>query len=114
MSVAGNYVLHYSWGCSSTYSQSSISFNGNGTFGGSLAGKWHQREGTLLLMFDAGPAKYGGTMNGNVGSGAMSTFEGSTGCWYLTKEGTQGVAPPSTVAQGARQPFDASGTPNQA
>ena len=39
-----------------------------------------------------GPAKYAGTVDGNVGCGAMSTFGGTNGCWYLTKQGTTGVA----------------------
>src|SRR5262245_44588297 len=93
MSVSGNWLLHYSWGPTSNYSQSAITFNTNGTFAnGTLSGKWRQRDGTLLLSFDQGPAKYAGTVDGNVGCGAMSTFAGTNGCWYLTKQGTTGVA----------------------
>ncbi len=101
MSVSGNWVLHYSWGPTATYSQSPLAFNSNGTFvNGSTNGKWMQQDGTILLSFDTGPAKYAGTIDGNVGSGAMSTFAGLNGCWYLTKQGTTGEtieeAPAST------------------
>jgi hypothetical protein len=109
MSVSGNWTLHYSWGCSSSYAQSSVTFNPNGTFVGTLPGKWVQQDGTLLLSFDTGPAKYGGTMDGNVGSGAMSTFGGINGCWYLTKQGTAGIAVAAAAAPSHPQPYDASG-----
>ncbi len=57
------------------------------------AGKWRLRDGTLQLSFDGGPAKYGGTIDGNVASGAMSTFGGLSGSWYLVKQGTVGIEP---------------------
>lgn len=129
--VSGNWVLHYSWGPTSAYSQSAITFNSNGTFTGAASGKWQQQDGTLLLSFDTGPAKYGGTVDANIGSGAMSTFTGLNGCWYLTKAGTTGVAFESAVAEseydvsgnrigatatavmsaGQEQRFDAAGNP---
>jgi hypothetical protein len=84
-----------------------ITFNANGTFGGGLAGKWVQQDGTLLLSFDTGPAKYGGTVDGNVGSGASSTFAGLNGCWYLTKQGTVGIV--AEAAAAAKQSHDAAG-----
>ena len=108
MSVSGNWIGHYSWGCSSTYGQFNITFNSNSTFSGTFAGKWVQQDGTLLLSFDSGPAKYGGTVDGNVGSGAMSTFAGSNGCWYLTKTGTVGIAAAEAIP-GAHQTHDAAG-----
>jgi len=106
--VSGNWILHYSWGPTNNYSQSSIVFNSNGTFGGAATGKWQQQDGTLLLSFDSGPAKYGGTIDANIGSGAMSTFGGLNGCWYLTKQGTTGVRVEAAAAQ---QGHDAAGTP---
>ncbi len=127
--VAGNWILHYSWGPTNTYAQSSIVFNNNGTFGGAATGKWQQQDGTLLLSFDSGPAKYGGTIDANIGSGAMSTFTGLNGTWYLTKQGTAGIvaeaAPLSAsgidaagnplgapvVGAGRQQNFDAAGNP---
>jgi hypothetical protein len=111
MSVSGNWIGHFSWGCTSTYGQFNITFNANGTFAGTFAGKWAQQDGTLLLSFNTGPAKYGGTVDGNVGSGAMSTFDGSAnGCWYLTKQGTVGVVETAgAVAPAHRQTHDAAG-----
>jgi hypothetical protein len=98
MAISGQWVLHYSWGCTGSYGQVTLTFNNNGTFGGAFAGKWYQQEGTILLSFDSGPAKYGGTVNGGVGSGGMSTFTGSEGCWYLTESGISGVASADSTA----------------
>jgi thermolysin metallopeptidase-like protein len=123
--VSGNWVLHFSWGPTNTYTQSNITFNTNGTFGGAATGKWQQQDGTILLSFDTGPAKYGGNIGGNIGSGAMSTFGGLDGCWYLTKQGTTGIAleagdsshdvagNPMGVTDRAHEPeeLDASGNP---
>jgi hypothetical protein len=109
MSVSGNWLLHYSWGCSNNYSPDNITFNSNGTFGGTLPGKWVQQDGTLLLSFDTGPAKYGGTVDGNVGSGAMSTFAGLNGCWYLTKQGTVGVVAKAEAEAVHKQSHDSAG-----
>jgi hypothetical protein len=104
MSVNGNWVLHYSWGPTNSYAQTNITFNPDGTFTGPLQGQWRQREGTLMLSFNTGPAKYGGTVDSNVASGAMSTFQGLNGCWYLLKEGTVGVQ-----VERAKPTHDASG-----
>jgi hypothetical protein len=111
MTVSGNWIGHYSWGCTATYGQFNIDFNPGGIFGGSFPGKWVQQDGTLLLSFDTGPAKYGGTVDGNVGSGAMSTFTGLNGCWYLTKQGTLGVVA-AAKAEG-KQTHDAAGNPEK-
>jgi hypothetical protein len=92
MSLPGAWVLHYSWGATSTYAQTTLTLKNDGTFSGAGNGKWRIRDGTLLLSFDGGPAKYGGTIDGSVGSGAMSTFAGLNGTWYLTRQGTVGVA----------------------
>ncbi len=110
MSISGDWILHYSWGCSSNYGQANITFNANGTCSGTNAGKWVQQDGTLLWSYDTGPAKYGGTVDGNVGSGAMSTFAGLNGCWYLTKQGTTGVAVATAAAPSPTQSHDAAGT----
>jgi hypothetical protein len=112
MSVAGNWILHFSWGCTNNYGQANITFNSDGTFSGSFPGKWVQQDGTLLLSFDTGPAKYGGTVHGNVGSGASSTFAGLNGCWYLTKEGTIGIMAAPAAAPGSQQSHNAAGTPS--
>ena|SRR5262249_18515018 len=108
MPVSGNWILHFSWGCTPTYGQTPITFNANGTFSGPFTGKWAQQDGTLLLSFDNGPAKYGGTVDGNVGSGAMSTFAAPpNGCWYLTKQGTAGIV--AEAADARKQSHDAAG-----
>jgi hypothetical protein len=105
MSIAGNWVLHYSWGCSQSYAQANIALNGNGTFSGPGTGQWRQRDGSMMLSFDTGPAKYGGTVDGAVANGAMSTFAGLNGCWYLVRQGTTGLE----ADAGAAQSFDAAG-----
>jgi hypothetical protein len=72
MSVVGSWTLHLGWGCTGTYGQSDITFNPDGTFAGDFTGRWVQQDGTLIRSYDSGPARYGGTVNGNVGSGALS------------------------------------------
>ena len=89
--VTDAWTLHYSWGCTDSYAQTALTFHDDGSFTGDLAGKWHQQDGTLLLTFDGGPAKYAGTVAGHVATGTMSTFAGSDGCWYLTKQGVTGI-----------------------
>ena len=93
MNIFGNWTLHYSWGPTNNYAAVNLVFNSNGTFSGGATGKWSQQDGTLLLSFDSGPAKYAGTLDGNIGTGAMSTFSGLEGCWYLSKQGTVGIVP---------------------
>jgi hypothetical protein len=103
--VSGNWTVHFSWGCTSNYSTFNITFNAGGTFSGTFNGKWVQQDGTLLLSFDSGPAKYGGTVDGNAGSGAMSTFSGTNGCWYMLKQGTVGL----TAEAAEKQKYDGAG-----
>jgi len=110
--ISGNWVLHYSWGPTQTYSKVDLSFNSNGTFAGGATGKWQQQDGTVLLSFDGGPAKYAGTVDGNIGSGAMSTFGALDGCWYLSKQGMVGLTLSS--AGGAPGTIDAAGTEHSA
>jgi len=107
--IFGNWTLHYSWGATGTYNSVKLTFNNNGTFSGGATGRWSQQDGTVLLSFDSGPAKYAGTIDGNIGTGAMSTFTGSDGCWYLSKEGTIGAAPELGVT--GRSEMDVSGNP---
>jgi hypothetical protein len=110
MTFDGNWTLHFGWGSAGNYGQSDLVLNGDGTFGGQFTGKWHQRDGTLMLSYDTGPAKYGGTVTGSIGSGLMSTFEGLDGCWYLSKEGTTGILPERAVTGAAAQPAGADGS----
>ncbi|HEY0689978.1 MAG TPA: hypothetical protein VGD71_13175 [Kribbella sp.] len=110
MMMTGNWVLHYSWGATSVYGQTPLTFNADGTFGGSYSGKWRKQSGTVMLSFDGGPAKYGGTVNGNVGSGAMSTFAGLDGCWYLSMQGTSGFLPEGALVEEVALPAGPDGS----
>jgi Thermolysin metallopeptidase, alpha-helical domain/Thermolysin metallopeptidase, catalytic domain len=110
MKISGNWVLHFSWNSTGQYAQANLAFNSDGTFSGAAIGKWVQQDGTLLLSFDSGPAKYAGNLDGNVGTGAMSTFSGLDGCWYLTKQGTIGLGPEFTIV-GTPELADVAGIP---
>jgi hypothetical protein len=110
LSISGNWTLHFSWGCTNNYAQTTFTFNNNGTFSGPLTGKWIQQDGTIMLSFDTGPAKYGGTVDGNVGVGASSTFSGLEGCWYLTRQGISGIVTDGAAA-GVKTSHDAAGNP---
>lgn len=112
MAISGTWTLHFSWGCTGSYSPATIVFNSDGTFAGNFTGKWRQQSGTIMWIYDTGPAKYGGTVNGNVGSGEMSTFAGLDGCWYLSKQGTTGIMPEGAAAEeAAAQAARADGSP---
>ena len=113
MTVAGNWILHFSWGSTGNYGQSPVAFRNDGTFSGAYTGKWRQTAGTIMLVFDGGPAKYGGTVNGNIGSGVMSTFSGLDGSWYLSMEGTTGILPTAAKGQAIEQPAGADGSMHQ-
>jgi len=91
MSAEGNWVLHYNWGNTGFFGQTPVTLKNDGTFTGPSTGAWRQQDGTILLSFDGGPAKYGGTVDAKVASGAMSTFAGNAGCWYMLKDGTTGA-----------------------
>ncbi|WP_170286138.1 hypothetical protein [Nocardioides rubriscoriae] len=84
MSMHGTWTLHYSWDIGSTtprtYASTQVTFNADGTFAGASPGRWMLRDGTLMLSFTGGPAKYGGSLVGPVGTGEMSTFGGLNGC----------------------------------
>lgn len=108
--ISGQWTLHYSWGVTGRYASANLNFLSNGTFNGATTGKWVQQDGTILLAFNTGPAIYAGNLDGNVGTGAMSTFAGYDGCWYLTKQGTVGVLPEFGM-RGQVPEFDVTGTP---
>ena len=56
MSIEGEWILHYDWGCSGTYSEAGITFKNDGTFSTSeedpLGGKWVQNDGMILFQYD--------------------------------------------------------------
>jgi Zn-dependent metalloprotease len=105
--IAGKWALHFSWGCTNTYQQAVLTFGNDGSITGESTGRWWQQDGTLLLSFDDGPAKYAGTLVGNVATGTQSTFGGMNGCWYLMKQDTT-VA---SAAAGSRESYDLAGNP---
>jgi hypothetical protein len=107
--IAGPWILHYSWGATGNYAQVTLNFNSDGTFTGAGNGKWVQQDGTLLLSFDTGPAKYAGTVDGNIGTGAMSTYAGLDGVWYLSRQGTTGII--ASIAFAALAEVDPAGNP---
>jgi hypothetical protein len=111
MAVSGNWIGHFSWGSTGTYGQFNITFNANGTFSGSFNGHWFEQDGTLLLGFDSGPAKYALIVASNVGTGAISTFTGLNGSAYLTKAGTVGITVAAPAAA-PKQTHDAVGNPS--
>jgi hypothetical protein len=86
MSAIGEWTLHYSWGNSTNFALTPVSLKGDGSFAGPEPGAWRQQDGTILLSFDGGPAKYGGRVDANVASGAMTTFSGLAGSWYMLKQ----------------------------
>jgi hypothetical protein len=110
MTISGSWTLHFSWGGTGSYAQTGLTFNPDRTFSGSYTGKWRQQNGTVMLGFDGGPAKYGGTVNGAIGSGVMSTFGGLDGTWYLSRAGTTGIVPDSVLEEVAGQPAAADGS----
>ncbi|HVU90710.1 MAG TPA: M4 family metallopeptidase [Jatrophihabitans sp.] len=108
--MSGDWVLHYSWGSTTNYGQAPLTFNGDGSFSGAAAGQWRMRDGSLLLSFNTGPAKYAGTVDSNVGTGEMSTFSGLDGSWYLTRKGIVGIMEDlSGGALARQQPVDVAG-----
>jgi len=100
MTTTGDWTLHFNWGNTDHFAQAKITLNGDGTFAGPGPGDWYQRDGRILLSFDTGPAKYGGTVTDKIGSGAMTTFAGLTGTWYMTKHGVLGATSSSPHSNG--------------
>jgi hypothetical protein len=86
MSMKGDWGLQYCWAPQTNYASANITFNDDRTFtSGNSKGQWRLLDGTLMLSFNDGPAKYGGNLDGNAATGAMSTFAGLNGCWMLEK-----------------------------
>jgi Zn-dependent metalloprotease len=108
--ISGDWILHFSWGSTMSYGQAPLTFNADGSFAGVAAGQWRMHDGTLLLSFNSGPAKYAGTLDGNVANGEMSTFAGLDGSWYLTRKGIVGIMEDmSGGALAQQQPLDVAG-----
>jgi hypothetical protein len=92
MSAVGEWTLHYDWGNSQDFALTPVSLKSSGAFTGPESGAWRQQDGTILLSFDGGPAKYGGRVDANVASGAMTTFNGLAGSWYMLRQSGGSVA----------------------
>src|ERR1700726_4702696 len=95
MNIIGEWILHFSWGCTGSYSQVSITFNNDGTFTTSepLTGRWSQNEGKIVWRFDTFPTVYGGDVVSVTMDGISSTLAGLDGCWYAIRSGVMSLAP---------------------
>jgi hypothetical protein len=91
MNVVGQWILHFDWGCTGTYSQTPITFAGDQTFNVpdfGETGLWTQDGDKLMFRFDAAPnSVYDGDGVSAVMVGISSAFTGVTGCWYATQSG---------------------------
>jgi hypothetical protein len=65
MSVSGNYIGHYSWGCGSNYGQFNITFNPNGTFGGVGSTGWDARTVGIVAAAPHAQTKQSHDPSGN-------------------------------------------------
>jgi len=106
MSIAGNWTLHYSWGCSGGYGQTSLTFNTNGTFktGDGYQGQWAVVGGNVQFVYEPAPAAvYSGNVTGAAMVGMMTNFKlKGQGCWYATTTTIPaGVAAQSDVTHAA-------------
>jgi len=88
MSIVGTWTLHYSFGCSGTYAQATVTFNANGTFHTSdgFSGHWALLAGNVHWVYEPTPsAAYSGNVIGGAMNGMMTNFHiGAQGCWYAT------------------------------
>ena len=73
--VSGQFNLHFSFGCSSSYGTSTVTFNTDGTFstGDGFHGKWSQTNGNIIWRYDGDSAIYAGVVNGGAIVGNMIT-----------------------------------------
>ncbi|HXO28419.1 MAG TPA: hypothetical protein VOA80_13810 [Thermoanaerobaculia bacterium] len=87
MSIAGNWTLNYSFGCSGGYSQVPITFNNDGTWTSApFKGQWAVVGGNVQFVFEPTPsAVYSGVVTGGAMVGMQTNFNlGVQGCWYAT------------------------------
>jgi hypothetical protein len=85
MNVSGQFNLHFSFGCSSSYGTSTVTFNTDGTFstGDGFHGKWSQTNGNIIWRYDGDSALYAGVVNGGAIVGNMINFSiNAAGCFY--------------------------------
>jgi len=86
MALPGTWTLFYNWGCSGSYSQTTITFNANGTFTTQgYTGRWAQVAGNVQWRYDQSPnSVYSGNLTGGAAVGMMFNTNLSTGCFYIT------------------------------
>jgi hypothetical protein len=88
MSIVGEWALFFNFGCSGNYSQSTVTFNNDGTFqtGDGFSGQWSALAGNVQWVFEPTPsAVYSGNVIGGAINGMMTNLNiGAQGCWYAT------------------------------
>ena len=105
MTIVGEWILHFDWGCAGTYYPTSICFNNDGTFSHTAGqasrpwGKWVQIDGMILWQFSPSTGlkgycatTYSGNKVGNVVAGLMIYGNPNRiyrGRWYAIKTGTK-------------------------
>ena len=85
MAVSGTWKIFYDWGCDGGYSNTTITFNADGTFktGEGYTGKWVQVAGMITWRYDSGTT-YAGNVIGGAINGMQTTWSGFNGCFYCT------------------------------
>lgn len=98
--VSGTWSLYFDWGNSGSYSQTTITFSGNGTFttGDGGSGSWNQLDGTITWTFSTA-ASYAGNVAGNAMTGTMYR----TGSWYAVNQSATAI----TMAKSSAKSYEA-------
>ncbi|MCU0286699.1 MAG: hypothetical protein MUF15_09890 [Acidobacteria bacterium] len=95
-SFVGTWDFYYRWGCDGAYTQTTLTFNADGTFssGTTLSGKWYQIENSSIIWEYTNGTTYAGSRVGYVMSGMMMyTPSPTTGCFYCVKQGLRSIRP---------------------
>jgi hypothetical protein len=89
MAIPGNWMLHFDWNSDGTYNIQSMTFNSGGTWTSDreFTGSWAHVEGMFILNIKGSSTVYAGLVASGSVTGNMTTFTGSTGSWYMLKEG---------------------------
>jgi hypothetical protein len=90
--ITGDWVVHYSWDCTGTYSTGTLAFYSDDTFNvdsdATLWGTWTLTGDNVDFMFDEYPnTHYIGALDstGDYMSGTMDNADAMTGCWYADR-----------------------------
>jgi hypothetical protein len=89
MAVPGNWTLFYDWGCDGSYSSTSMTVEGGGTWtnGEGHSGLWVQDAGMFVFTFNDSETTYAGNLASKSITGVSTTFTGLQGCFYMLQEG---------------------------